>query len=67
MNGEDYDDPVLRRHRAERARRELTLAAVRADLEEKPSPAAVRAAARRWQSAIRAIAADITDQRHAAA
>lgn len=37
---------------AERARWELTLGSIRAHLEEQPSPAAVRAAGRRWINAV---------------
>lgn len=67
MSHADYGDPVLRRHRAERARREIVLGAIRADLEEKPSPAAVRAASRRWCAAIRCMASDVREQRRQAA
>lgn len=63
-----HQDPVIVRARHERARREMFLGAVRSDLEEKPTPAAVRAAARRWCQAITAISADIVnDQRQRAA
>ena len=41
---------------AERARWELTLGSIRAHLEEQPSPAAVRAAGRRWVNAVLQIA-----------
>lgn len=41
---------------AERARWELTLGSIRAHLEEQPSPAAIRAAGRRWVNAVLQIA-----------
>lgn len=47
---------------AERARFHLTLGSIRADLEEQPSETCLRAAARRWQQAITALA-DETAQR----
>ncbi|WP_455359988.1 hypothetical protein [Streptomyces sp. SYSU K21746] len=50
------------RYNAHRARFEITLGSVRADLEEQPSEASVRAAARRWQNAITAIADETVAQ-----
>ncbi|MGW3626463.1 hypothetical protein [Streptomyces sp. NPDC000880] len=47
---------------AERARFHLTLGSIRADLEEQPSEPCVRAAARRWQQAITALADDTLQQ-----
>lgn len=40
------------RLQAERARHHMVLVSIRADLEEQPSPACVRIAARRWTDAI---------------
>jgi YD repeat-containing protein len=48
------------RYNAQRARIEITLNSVRADLEEQPSPACIRAAARRWHDAITAMTDDVT-------
>ncbi|MFD5111471.1 hypothetical protein ACFWNG_04000 [Streptomyces sp. NPDC058391] len=42
------------------ARWELTLGSIRADLEEQPSEVCLRAAARRWQDAITAMADETT-------
>ncbi|MGW1278041.1 hypothetical protein ACWD4V_13955 [Streptomyces tsukubensis] len=44
---------------AERARFHLVLGSVRADLEEQPSPACLRAAVRRWQAAITQIGDEV--------
>ncbi|MFK0151166.1 hypothetical protein ACIQVK_03675 [Streptomyces sp. NPDC090493] len=44
---------------AERARRELFLGAVKAHLEEQPSPGAVHAAVRHWISDITALGEDV--------
>lgn len=52
-------DAVLTQLRRERARRELTLGAIRAHLEEQPSPYAIRACARRWCTDIAAMAEDV--------
>lgn len=58
-------DEIEQRQRlnAQRARFEITLNSVRADLEEQPSPACVRAAARRWHDAITALTEDIAGTR----
>lgn len=55
-------DEIEQRQRlnAHRARLEITLNSVRADLEEQPSPACVRAAARRWHDAITALTDEAT-------
>ncbi|TKA11737.1 hypothetical protein [Actinacidiphila oryziradicis] len=47
------------RLRSEQARRELTLGAIRAHLEEQPSPHSIRACARRWCTAITNLADDV--------
>lgn len=58
---EETDDrrAVLMRHQQERARRELTLDAIRSHLAEQPSPHSIRACARRWCSDITRIADDV--------
>lgn len=43
----------------ERARREITLGAIRAHLEEEPSPSSIRACARRWCTAITDLADEV--------
>ncbi|GAA1283506.1 MULTISPECIES: hypothetical protein [Streptomyces violaceusniger group] len=50
------DSGKERRHTHERARFTLVLGAVRAALEEEPSEYAIRAAAKRWQQGITAVA-----------
>ncbi|MFE7791287.1 hypothetical protein [Streptomyces sp. NPDC057460] len=45
---------------AEQARFHVTLGAIRADLEAQPSDMCLRAAARRWQQAITAMADELT-------
>ncbi|MGC0317318.1 hypothetical protein [Kitasatospora acidiphila] len=47
-----HDDQTWMRLQAGRARREVVLGSIRADLAEQPSPRAVRAAVRRWCTAI---------------
>ncbi|MFI6861756.1 hypothetical protein ACIBKZ_17970 [Streptomyces sp. NPDC050421] len=47
---------------AEQARFHVTLGAVRADLEAQPSDMCLRAAARRWQNAITALADELGQQ-----
>ncbi|MCU1613952.1 MAG: hypothetical protein JWO98_1492 [Frankiales bacterium] len=47
------------RQRGEQARREITLGAIRAHLEEQPSPSSIRACARRWCTAITNLADDV--------
>ncbi|MEU3667572.1 hypothetical protein [Streptomyces virginiae] len=55
------DEIELRqRFNAQRARFEITLNSIRADLEEQPSPASIRAAARRWHDAITAMTDDVS-------
>jgi hypothetical protein len=44
------------------ARWHVTLGAIRADLEEQPSPMSVRTAARRWAEAVTAMAEEIATQ-----
>lgn len=55
-------DEIERRQafNAQRARFEITLNSIRADLEEQPSEASIRAAARRWHDAITAMTDDMT-------
>ncbi|MEU6295043.1 hypothetical protein [Streptomyces erythrochromogenes] len=55
-------DEIEQRQRfnAQRARFEITLNSIRADLEEQPSEASIRAAARRWHDAITAMTDDMT-------
>lgn len=53
------DDDARHAANAERARWELTLGSIRADLEAQPSTRSIRAAARRWATAITHIADDI--------
>lgn len=61
QDGYTTDEIELRqRYNAQRARFEITLNSVRADLEEQPSRACVRAAARRWHDAITAMTDDVT-------
>ncbi|MGW7598155.1 hypothetical protein [Streptomyces antimycoticus] len=52
------DDPRAR-YNQERARFHLTLGAIRADLEEQPSPSQIRAASRRWIEAIAQMAEEM--------
>ncbi|WP_345699142.1 hypothetical protein [Kitasatospora terrestris] len=56
-------DEAWMRYEAERASREVFLGVVRADLEQQPSPRAVRAAGRRWCTAIVALADDVAKQK----
>ncbi|MCZ4099871.1 hypothetical protein [Streptomyces sp. H39-C1] len=56
----DSDDATPdRRHIAERARFHITLGALRAALEEQPSPASVRATYRRWTTAAAQLADEV--------
>lgn len=48
---------------AERARWELTLGSIRAQLEEQPSPGTIRAAETRWKNAITNIANELINTR----
>lgn len=50
---------------AEQARFHVTLVAIRADLEAQPSDICLRAAARRWQQAITAMADELTQLKRA--
>ncbi|MDH6125922.1 hypothetical protein [Kitasatospora sp. GP82] len=52
-------DEAWVRLQAERARRELVLASIAADLGEQPSPRAVRVAGRRWCLYVTQLADDI--------
>ncbi|MFE2360152.1 hypothetical protein [Streptomyces virginiae] len=54
-------DEIEQRQRfnAKRARFEITLNSIRADLEEQPSEASIRTAARRWHDAITAMTDDM--------
>lgn len=56
-NNEDQD-PQAQVNR-ERARWHVTLGAIRSHLDEQPSPACVRAAARRWANAVIQLGDDI--------
>jgi hypothetical protein len=47
---------------AARARFQVVLGSIRADLEEQPSEATLRAAQRRWQSAVSQIADELSRQ-----
>ncbi len=47
---------------ADRARFHLTLGSIRADLEDQPSPAAVRAAGRRWIDAVTHLTDEVAAQ-----
>ena len=58
----DEDDLRLR-YADERARRRLTVDAIRADLEAQPSPRSVLAAGRRWCAEVTAMADAIVKQR----
>lgn len=64
---DDDPDPQGTQHLAvvrERARFEVTLGAVRADLEEQPSARSVRAAVRRWHRAITQLGDEVIAERH---
>lgn len=54
-----YTDELLTRRRQERARRAITLGAIRGHLEEQPSSYAIRACARQWCADITALAEDV--------
>lgn len=56
MTGQPVDDEIRIRYAAERARHQLTLDSIRADLGEQPSPRSVLAAGRRWCAQITAMA-----------
>ncbi|MER6252900.1 hypothetical protein ABT224_16220 [Streptomyces sp. NPDC001584] len=58
-----YTDPLLKRARAERARRVMTLGSIRASLEDQPSARAVRTAARSWVADVLALAEDIATEK----
>lgn len=64
---ESPSDDIRLRYAAERAQRQLTLDAIRADLAAQPSPRGVRSSGRRWCAAITAMADDIAEQLHKAA
>ncbi|MFJ4785480.1 hypothetical protein [Streptomyces sp. NPDC088794] len=57
------DDDVRLRYAAERARRQLTIDAIRADLDAQPSPRSVLAAGRRWCNQVTAMAEALAKQR----
>lgn len=61
----DRDDAWMQLQ-AERGRREIVLGSIAAELGEQPSAAAVRAAGRRWCTAITQLAADIASREGAA-
>lgn len=54
-----FADEAWLKVQAERARRDVFLGAVRADLEEQPSPRAVRAAGHRWSLRLLQVAEDV--------
>ena len=54
-----YTDALLTRMRWERARRAITVGAIRAVLEEQPNAWCIRACARRWCADITAMAEDV--------
>lgn len=59
------EDDTRAHYNHERARFHLTLGAIRADLEEQPSPSQVRAASRRWIEAITQMTDELAkEQRH---
>ncbi|MGW6979952.1 hypothetical protein ACWGE1_10965 [Streptomyces sp. NPDC054932] len=58
-----YTDPLLKRARAERARRVLTLGSIRASLEDQPSARAVRTAARSWVADLLALAEEVATEK----
>ncbi|MFC8429878.1 hypothetical protein [Streptomyces sp. NPDC057253] len=60
-------DEIRLRYAAERAQRQLTLDAIRADLEAQPSTRSALAAGRRWCAAITAMADDVAQQKRKAA
>lgn len=63
----DPGDAAWMRHEAERARHEIVLGSIAAELAEQPSPRAIRAAGRRWCREITQLAEDLaTTQREAA-
>lgn len=57
------EDDVKVRYAAERARRRLTIGAIRTDLEAQPSPRSILAAGRRWCAEITAMADAMAKQR----
>lgn len=61
--GRPAGDDVHLRYAAERAQRQLTIGAIRADLEAQPSPRSVLSAARRWCAEITAMADAMAKQR----
>ncbi len=58
----DHDELYVR-HAQERALHEMVLDSIRHDLTQQPSPASVRAAARRWCICITNIADELTTTR----
>jgi hypothetical protein len=64
---EPPSDDTRLRYAAERAQRQLTLDAIRADLEAQPSPRSVLAAGRRWCAAVTATADSVVQERRKAA
>jgi hypothetical protein len=63
MTASPNEDDARVRYAAERARHQLTVAAIRADLEAQPSPRSVLAAGRRWCNEITAMAEALAKQR----
>jgi hypothetical protein len=64
---EQPSDETRLRYAAERAQRQLTLGAIRADLEVQPSARSALAAGRRWCAAITAMADQVAQQKRTAA
>lgn len=60
---EPPSDETRLRYVAERAQRQLTLDAIRADLEAQPSPRSVLSSGRHWCAVITAMADDVAKQR----
>lgn len=56
-------DTLREQRQRERARRELTLGALRSHIEEQPSPRTARACARRWCSDITNLAETVLTER----
>lgn len=64
---EPPSDDTRLRYAAEQAQRQLTLDAIRADLEAQPSPRSVLSAGRRWCAAITAMADAVAQAQRRAA
>ncbi|WP_405960769.1 hypothetical protein OG235_27785 [Streptomyces sp. NBC_00024] len=58
----DHDELYVKRAQ-ERALREMVLGSIRHDLDQQPSPTAIRAAATRWKNAITDLADELINTR----